>query len=227
MENSSVIIVTRLKAPCKPFIRKSIPPNVETILVYGGMASSGRCKSLGARKAQKPILIFMDDNVEFNTTVLQRQIDKIETHPNLVITLGWRTWEEPRVLITHKEIVNEVKFDPNLYILASLDFLLRADQKGFQIDVPTSPYDRQFLQKPKDIHGAWFWYQFSQVAFMLKHKHIPLNAFNPHHEKIIIKPRKFFFNPTIARGIPTLYKSRRLLCRWMGALYYGTKKLWE
>lgn len=225
MKNSSVIVVTRLKAPHHPLICKSIPSNVETILVYGGIGSDGRCKSLGARRAHKHILAFMDDDVEFNTTFLQGQIDRIRTHPNLIITLGWRTWEEPRVLITHKETVNEVKFDPNLYVLASLDFVLRAHQEGFKIDAPPSPYDGQFLQKPKDVRDAWFWYQFNQVAFMLKHKHIPLNAYNPHHKKIIIKPAKFFFVPLTVAGVPTLYKSRRLLCRWIGALYYGTKKL--
>ena len=226
MRNSSTITVTGLKAPHKPLICKSIPPDVETILVYRGSGFTGRCKNLGARQAHKPILIFMDDDIEFNTTILKRQIYKIKKHPNLIITLGWRQWDAPRVLMTHRETFNKVKFDPNLHVLESLDFLLRAHQKGFTINTPASPYDG-FAHKFFDVPDAWFWYQFNQVAFMLKHKHIPLNAFNPHQKTIIIKPHKFFFNPTTRKGIPTLYKSRRLLCRWMGALYYGTKKLGE
>lgn len=224
MENSSVIVVTRLKAPQRPFICKSVPPNVETILVYGGVGSDGRCRILGTNRARKPILVFVDDDVEFDKTFLQRQVDRVEAHPNIIITLGWRQWEAPRVLIVHREIVNKVKFDPNLHALASLDFILRAHLEGFKIETPTSPYDgrpREFYDFPE----AWFWYQFNQVAFMLKHRHIPRNAFNPHEEKIIIKPFLFFFNPRTVQGIPTLYKSRRLLCRWIGALYYGTKKL--
>jgi len=184
----------------------------------------GTCKNLGARQAHKPILIFMDDDVEFNTAILQRQIEKIKKHPNLIITLGWRQWEAPTVLITHRETFNKIKFDPNLYLLESLDFLLRAHQKGFKIDTPASPYDGH-MRKFLDVRNAWFWYQFNQVAFILKHKHIPRNAFNPHQKTIIIKPLLFFFNPTTAKGIPTPYKSRRILIRWMGVLYYGTKKL--
>jgi len=227
MKNSCVIIVTRLKAPDESLVYKYIPPNVETIFVFGGIGSNGRCKNLGASRAHKPILIFMDDNVVFNATILQRQIDKVKTDPNLIITLGWREWEAPRVLITHRETFNKIKFDPNLHLLESLDFLLRAQQKGFTIDAPTSPYDGQFAQKLQIIHDEWFWYQFNQVAFILKHKHIPRNAFNPYQKTIIIKPLLFFFNPTTEKGIPTLFKSRRLLCRWMGALYYGIRKLWK
>ena len=228
MKDSSVIIVTRLKAPRKPLIYKSIPPNVETILMYGGIGSNGKCKNLAASRVHKPILIFMDDNVAFNTTILQRQIDKVKTDHNLIITLGWREWEAPRVLMTHRETFDKIKFDPNLYLLESLDFLLRAQQKSFKIDTPTTLYDGHFAQKlytASDVHDAWFWYQFNQVAFILKHKHIPRNAFIPYQKKMIIKPLLFFFNPTTVKGIPTFFKSRRLLCRWMGALYYGTKKL--
>lgn len=225
MKNSSIIIVTRLKAPYKPLICKSIPANVETILVYGGVGSTGRCKNLGARQANKTVLIFMDDYVEFNTTVLQRHLERIKKRASLIITLGWRQWEAPKVLMTRRETFDKIKFDPNLYVLESLDFLLRAHLKGLKIDTPTSPYDGPFVQKSQVIRDAWFWYQFNQVAFMLKHKHIFLNAFNPHHKEIIIKPLKFFFNPTTTRGVPTLYKSRRQLCRWIGALYYGIRKL--
>jgi len=227
MKDTSVIIVTRLKPPHKPLVCKSIPPNVERILVYGGVGSNGRCKNLGAKKAHKPILIFMDDDIEFYPSVLQRTIEQLKTSSNLIITLGWRQWEAPSVLMTHRETFDEVKFDTDLYLLESLDFLLRAERKGFNIDTPKSRYDghqHEFYDLPK----AWFWYQFNQAAFMLKHKRIPQNAFNPHQKrKTIIKPHKFFFNPTTVKGIPTLYKSRRLLCRWMGALYYGTKKLLE
>lgn len=224
MNNSSVIVITRLKPPHRPLICKFIPPQVETILVYGGLGSNGRCRNLGASHAHRPILIFADDDIEFNAAFLQRQIHEIKRDPNRIIALGWRQWEAPRVLMIHRDTFDKIKFDSNLYLLESLDFLIRADKKGFEIHSPKSPYDghhREFF----DMRDAWFWYQFNQVAFMLKHKHIPRNAFNPDQKEIIIKPYKFFFNPRTEQGIPTLYKSRRLVCRWIGALYYGTKQL--
>jgi len=223
MKDASVIVITGSTVH-KPSICQSIPSEAETILVYQGQGSMGRCRNIGADLAHKPLLIFIDDDVEFETAFLQKQTERIRSEPRLIVTMGWRQWEAPTVLITHRDAFDRVKFDPSLYLLESLDFLLRANEKGFKIDTPKSPYD-EHVRAFFDMPDAWFWYQFNQVEFILKHRHIPRNAFNPYHETNIIKPAKFLFNPTTVRGVPTFYKSRRMLVRWMGVLYYGTKKL--
>lgn len=225
MENSSVIVVTELEAPRKPPIWRSIPTKAEKVLVYRGGGFMGRCKNLGANQSHRPILIFMDDDVEFKTEILQKQVDRVKARPDSIITLGWRQWEVPRALVIHRETFDQIEFDPDLFLLESMDLLLRAHEKGFQVDTQPSPYDghpRAFF----DVRNAWFWYQFNQVAFIMKHKHIPRNAFDlSQKNKIDIKPLLFFFNPRTVKGIPTPYKSRRVLIRWIAALYYGAKKL--
>jgi GT2 family glycosyltransferase len=118
-----------------PKTLESIPKSVSDIAVISE-GNRSEARNIGAERTENPILVFMDDDIQFEKDFFWKQID--QTDPGTVTGLEDYTYGLllTRFLIIHRDDFRRVGgFDANLNHFEDTEFSLRALANGIDINL--------------------------------------------------------------------------------------------